>query len=181
VVFVEAFFISIESGKMNNFKLAPEIFKYKLDAKSLHIYCYLLANKNKRVMNYELEEKLHNLNKYTLSQCFYELKQKKLISPKPAVLKNVIKCRYLCKDFDVQNAEVINFNKNIFGVNLSHKAFQIYLYLRANLNSKVTNEKIIHDLKLAKATFYKYLKELRKNNLLSKSKNKSHNKILCIF
>lgn len=162
---------------MNNFKLAPEIFKYKLDAKSLHIYCYLLANKNKRVMNYELEDKLHNLNKYTLSQCFYELKQKKLISPKPTVLKNVIKCRYLCKDFDVQNAEVINFNKNIFGVNLSHKSFQMYLYLRANLNNNVYNKKIIHDLNITKNTFYKYLKELRKNNLLSNL----HNKILCIF
>ena len=121
--------------------------------------------------------KFCNLNKYTLSQCFYELKQKKLISPKPDMLKNVIKCRYLCKDFDVQNADAINFNKNIFGVNLSHKAFQIYLYLQTNLNSKVNNKKIIHDLKLAKSTFYKYLKELRKNNLLSKS----HNKILCIF
>ena len=102
---------------MNNFKLTPEIFNYKLDAKSLHIYCYLLANKNKRVMNYELEEKLHNLSKETLAQCFYELKQKKLISPKPDMLKNVIKCRYLCKDFDVQNADAINFNKNILNVN----------------------------------------------------------------
>jgi predicted transcriptional regulator len=155
---------------MNNFKLNSEIFKYKLDAKSLHIYCYLLANKNKRVMNYELEEKLHNLNKYTLSQCFCELKQKKLISPKPTVLKNVIKCRYLCKDFDVQNTETINFSKNIFGANLSHKAFQIYLYLRANLNNNVYNKKIIHDLNLANATFYKYLKELKTKGFISKNK-----------
>lgn len=155
---------------MNNFKLTPEIFKYKLEAKSLHVYCYLLANKNKRVMNYELEKELHNLNKETLAKCFYELKEKKLISPKPDMLKNTIKCRYLCKDFDIKNDNAINFNRKIFMLNLSHIAFQIYLYLRANINTRVINKQIINELNISTATLYKYLKELKIKGFISKNK-----------
>lgn len=184
MVFIEAFFISIESDKMNNFKLNSEIFKYKLDAKSLHIYCYLIANKNRRVRNDELKNKLNNLSRDTLAQSFNELKIKKLISPKPILQKNIIKSRFIYNDFVLDKKDnitnILTFNSEIFKYNLSHRAFQVYLYLRANLDKHVLNKQITDDLYMTRNTLAIILRELKKNNLLNK-KTKKHNKIICIF
>lgn len=79
MAFVEAFFISIESVKMNNFKLTPEIFK-KLTPRALQIYLYFLVNFNKKIKNQELMEVLHICHAETLNFYLQELKIKGFIS-----------------------------------------------------------------------------------------------------